>query len=916
MPRLLKPETCSGCRGEQWLHPTHLGSARLVRGGFSADEGHGTSGVLVVGEALGANEDADGLPFRSAAQAGSLLERAFKRCGFSRDQFRITNIVRCRPPHDHLAESSYEFDVIQHCRPNLLQSLASMKPRVILALGGTAARELTGMSGKKQTISYIRGYVLPCILPGFEGTPVVSTFHPSFLRQGKGQYFGTLCHDLQRAVAIARRSEDAQPFPTRYETHPTPEEARSFAQLVEDHPSQWLTYDIETPNSAEMSEDERDEEKSYEIQQIQFSLCAGTGIAFPFEGEYIEIARRIMRAENPKAGFYNHLFDDQRLRSNGFVLGGAPPHDLYEMWHHMQPDLPANLQFVASFYGMDQPWKHLYGSDLATYGCADVDAPQRILAQLPEQLKKRGLWDGYERLVYRVRPILDRMSERGIPINDTRRRAFGLELDTAAGEVNAEMQLLVPDELKNVKPKEGYKRTPKDTSGMQLRRFDVDSAEAPIDALRFEMTPVITWNGKGEPPPFSPMSRTFTERWCRVEPFKPSSQQMIRYMKHKGHPVPRNVKEDRDTTAAKELERLAKKTHDPLYRKVIWYRELALMKATFVDGWEPSTRDGRVHTTFTFAPATAQLSSRDPNAQNFPTHDKEGRDIGLADKFQRIIEAPPGYKIISFDHKSFHALTLAWLAEDKDYERIVRLDVHSFLAARFLRLKAIEQMIEMPDDELMEFLKWVKKNHRDVRDRKAKTTILRWGFGSGARSIYNDNLESFKDEAEVKLMVQALESSFPKTIKWRKQIQNKAHYDTFLVSKFGFIRWFWDVFNFGPNGQLRNGEQAEQAIAYLPANSAFGMMREEMLKIRAEDLDERFGYINTIHDSHVFCTEDARVEECLHSVKAIMEAPSEALGGLWCGVSPSVGQNSAPKSENNFDGKEEVNLYANITCGA
>lgn len=206
MPRLPKPrQFCEGCIGDHWVHPIfNTKRLTLPQTGFSQDEGSGTNGVLVVGEALGQNEDADGLPFRPQAQAGSLLERAFKRCGLSRGQFRISNTIRCRPPHDILAGASYEFEVIQHCRPYLMRTLEEMKPRAILALGGTAFRELTGFEGKKQGISYTRGYVVPCVIKGWEHVPVLGTFHPSFLRQGKPTYFGVLCADILRAVEIAR----------------------------------------------------------------------------------------------------------------------------------------------------------------------------------------------------------------------------------------------------------------------------------------------------------------------------------------------------------------------------------------------------------------------------------------------------------------------------------------------------------------------------------------------------------------------------------------------------------------------------------------------------------------------------------------------------------------------------------------
>src|SRR6185437_15831761 len=100
-----------------------------------------------------------------------------------------------------------------------------------------------------------------------------------------------------------------------------------------------------------------------------------------------------------------------------------------------------------------------------------------------------------------------------------------------------------------------------------------------------------------------------------------SSQQLLRYMKAKGHRVPKSKIEDeegnqKDTTAAKELQRLAVRTGDDFYLKVIEYRGLTKLRGTYVDGFRPGS-DGRVHTTFTFATSIAQLSSRNPNTQNF-----------------------------------------------------------------------------------------------------------------------------------------------------------------------------------------------------------------------------------------------------------------------------------------------------------
>jgi uracil-DNA glycosylase family 4 len=886
--RVAKPDACRDCVGYGWTHD---------HAGFSLDEGHGTIPLLICGEALGASEENDALPFRPYAEAGSLLEKAIRVAGYSRAQFRLTNAIRCRPPKDWLAGAPWEFEALRHCRPYLDKSIADARPRCIFAVGGIALRELTGFAGPKQGVSYLRGYALD----GPQGIPVIGTPHTAFLRRGAIHLFGVLIHDLQQAVAVARNGRPA-PIDTRYLTHPSLDDALSFFQRAMSAcgDSSWLTYDIETPDSANMDEDERDDDPSMTITQIQFSLASGEGIVFPGEPAYLDIARRIMSIEPlRKAGHFCHLFDDPRLLANGFRLH-RPTWDTYEMWHTMQPDLPANLQYVASFYGMDAPWKHLAASDMLFYGACDVDAPQRILAKLPADMAARGVWDSYLRRVHSLRPILTAMSERGIPVNDGRRIAFGSELEAAMRVEYEDMQALVPEESRNVHPKQGYKKAPKDLTGLVERNFDVDGLDP---------------------------SKTTVSRWCRIEPFVPSPKQLLRYMRHRGHSVPRDFKTDNETTAAKELERLSRKTDDPLYRRVISYRELQKMKGTYVDGWKPAA-DGRVHTTFTFAPATAQLSSRSPNTQNWPVHEKEGRPTGLADKFLRCLEAPAGYRWLIFDHKSFHMLTMAYLADDTDLERISRIDVHAFLTSQYLKLKPAEAVFDMADDELRDYLKRVKREHKLVRETKAKRTSLAWIFGQQYRSLYNLYRESFTSERDAKLIYDTLEGLFPRTVAYRLRIRHEADRRNFLISPFGFLRWFWDVIDWRPprSGSAKKcahcgqhhgwGGQSEQAIAFLPANLAFGMMRDEMRAFDERGLAERYAMNNNVHDAHYFLCADELVEEAIHTIKPIMEAPSPCLvnvshpAGLWCATSVSVGRNLAPQSESNPDGKEEVNVGA------
>src|SRR5579872_1619970 len=113
------------------------------------------------------------------------------------------------------------------------------------------------MAGYKQGVSYLRGYVLSTPLDdnapvGLDNIPVVATFHRSYIRQGKPQVFSVLVHDLQQAVLIARSGRPSA-LPTRHIPQPTESGRRDFLTRLRDSPLlPWLTYDIETPNSADL----------------------------------------------------------------------------------------------------------------------------------------------------------------------------------------------------------------------------------------------------------------------------------------------------------------------------------------------------------------------------------------------------------------------------------------------------------------------------------------------------------------------------------------------------------------------------------------------------------------------------------------------------------------------------------------
>jgi uracil-DNA glycosylase family 4 len=398
-----KPSSCTGCRICD--HGTD----------FSQIEGTGSSGIMLVGEASGEHEQRDQLPFRPFAPAGGVLERTLRRMGIDRQTLSITNIIRCRPRRNWLEGAPWEYSAISSCHPNLLAAIEERKPRVIVALGGVALRELTGMAGEAQGITHLAGYVLPEQISngmdtpqGITAIPVIGDFHPAFLRRGKISYSGVFARILQRAVNIAKGRDhewlwEVDPEDERthgqlkYQVHPSLDEARDFVQRVRSNSGLTLSYDIETFESASLDEDAREGFTDTQIRLIQFSVAEGTGIALPWEGQYRNIAQQILRSENDKCGHNVWSFDNRVLRAAGEREGldlrpRGVIHDTLQMFHHWQPDLPAHLQFASSFIQFPFPWKHLAGSHLEWYGCADVDSTLRLYNMLEGTLKRDGMW--------------------------------------------------------------------------------------------------------------------------------------------------------------------------------------------------------------------------------------------------------------------------------------------------------------------------------------------------------------------------------------------------------------------------------------------------------------------------------------------------------------------------------------------
>jgi DNA polymerase len=146
---------CTRCR-------LHKGRTKLVFG-----VGNMNADIVFVGEGPGADEDAQGEPF--VGRAGQLLNNMIAAMGIKREEVYIANIVKCRPPGNRTPEK----DECDTCSPFLMRQIDVVKPKVIVALGAVAAKNLLAIN---DSMANLRGRWYD-----FRGSKLLVTYHPAYL---------------------------------------------------------------------------------------------------------------------------------------------------------------------------------------------------------------------------------------------------------------------------------------------------------------------------------------------------------------------------------------------------------------------------------------------------------------------------------------------------------------------------------------------------------------------------------------------------------------------------------------------------------------------------------------------------------------------------------------------------------------
>jgi hypothetical protein len=542
-------------------------------------------------------------------------------------------------------------------------------------------------------------------------------------------------------------------------------------------------------------------------------------------------------------------------------------------------------------------------------------------------------------MVMEVWPILERASERGIPIDREEKDNLTTFLIGERKRIYESIQGKVVDEVRKIHPLEGYVRTPPEV-GELINTYNqvipklIAEGKKVIDIHEYIARKTYkkivkageekeTWR-KFRYATFSIINKKTGDesregRWCIVEDFNPnSSKQIIRYMKWRGHKVPVKLTGE-ETSDAKELERLAISTGDGFYDEITEYRQVSKMLTNDLPNWEPKDSTGAVHTQFGFLPATGQLNSRSPNVQNANKHKPLGK------RFRRIVRARcyrdgrwagRRRRIVELDYSGFHAIMLGREAESERYINISMADAHSWLTSYVIGKPVEYPTIFTPQayQEFKEKLKNIKKAYKVIRDTQSKPTILGIGLGLGPRKMYwmnrpkldrqSGQMVGIENEKKSKFLQGVVKELLPELFHYQDVIKEVAFRQSYLINEWGMIRWFFDV----------KGEDGEKAIAFNVQGNAHGMLRWVIRRLEQTLVQDRdtgewvsaldyYFFNNTIHDSLCFEPFEDEVGECIRVVRGVMETPCRRLAnkcvpqGLVVRAEASVGENWAEWDE-------------------
>lgn len=845
--------------------------------GFIPSSGSGDNGVLLIGEAGGETEAATGTAF--TGKAGEYMWQNLSRVGIEPQGFRVHNVLSCRPYQNKISGMPYEAAAIQQCSTNLNATIKEMqdhcqsigKTFTIVAIGKTAFKALMQVSDKHPLMR--EDYLLYPFWSDTHQAWIMSVPHPAYLMRGSHHLLPCFRFGFTRALEIAgtgltldTHQYILDPAPSTFDHWVT-----TFLNELKYDPTLVLSYDIETPGKQGQREDDlpTEERDDYIILRCSFSYRTNEGVSVPWSAEYIPALMRLFASQGQKCGWNNNAYDDPRILAQMPIHGDRL--DGMQMWHVLHSDLPKGLGVVTPYYvpttGM---WKHLGNAQPAFYNAKDSDMALRNFIGIRNDLNTSGLWPVYERHVVQVHRVFNYMSGQGVLLDKVLRNETERTLQITLDDIERKMEQAVPQQVLGAKPKNGYVKQPKSTSGMVEREFQVPvlrCVRCGVVGVTKSHTKPTKKGNQCESAETLTETQTVT-RWCTPVPFKISKVGMTKYQQILKHQAVVNRREKKTTFDEKAMLQLMKKyPKDPLYPLILNHRGTQKLLSVYVGvtqpdgkvkGGMPTGKDGRIHAVFTSNPSTLRSACQNPNMQNVP-RPKGAGDAATA--IRSMIVPAAGSTLLARDFSGIEAKLVGYSAEAPQYMRLCSIDVHSYYTA--YALNALDGRVttaELPqlswsDEKLKESLADIKTRFKSDRNNLYKHLVHAINFWQGEHGAHDKILlETGKSYpvSTIKRVMDVYKELFPEIPRWQKKLLYQVEETGYLQNPFGYRHYFSRPFEYERVGgvwQKTPGPDKSKIAAFLPQSTAAGIIKEAMLRLFFNRFDEAGQYLRLlIHD--------------------------------------------------------------------
>ncbi len=547
-----------------------------------------------------------------------------------------------------------------------------------------------------------------------------------------------------------------------------------------------------------------------------------------------------------------------------------------DAWHVLNSDLKKSLGFVSPFFcHHQQMWKHESGNQPAYYNAVDAATAGMNMRGTLKLLKQHGMWDIYNEFICELDPVFSAMTRAGMPVDLAQRVDSSKKLITRRDHVRTTIESIIPQEIKVLKPPNGYVRPPADTNGMVEVIFNAivhqecsNCGERDPKKSHFKSTltkSCTRCGGKWTAAHIKPKRKgnncegaEFSEtqlnpcvgassisvsegekRWARVEPFKASTKGVQRYQKHFKHPLIYAGKgaDKKVTTDEKAIKKLiGQHPADPFYPLVLEDREYTKLGGTYIgwfdnetgkiNGGFPVGRDGAVHGHFRHTPSTLRSSMVSPNLQNLPRGDAKDAEA-VANLVKQMFVCPPGYIFVARDFSGIEAVNVGVAAGDRDFFRLAKIDIHSYFTGHNLVRLGVLGKADMPstswsDEDLAGYGAFIKKKFKAERD-VGKRCIHAGNYRVGPRKLNEEYPQWFPKVKDAAAVLNFFYEVFPAINAWHERICLQVDKTAVIKNSFGHAHRFYSVLNWTKKGsqwEWGYGDDAKRLIAFGPQSDA------------------------------------------------------------------------------------------------